>query len=120
MHCAAPRWAPRRSRSSASIARTSPPLRVSGASPASPTSTTREPAMKTVSEQITAFQAKKQALEDSALAIVQKSIDEARTLDKAEEEARQTAVSEAKAVGDHLIVLKQTEQLMLARAEQVN
>jgi HK97 family phage major capsid protein len=76
--------------------------------------------MKTVSEQITAFEAKLNALESSALDIVQKSIDEARTLDKSEEEARQSAVSEAKAVKEHIAVLKQTEQLMLARAATVN
>jgi HK97 family phage major capsid protein len=75
---------------------------------------------KTVSEQIQAFEAKLKALEDSALDIVQKSIDEARTLDKSEEEARQNAVSEAKTVREHIAVLKQTEQLMLARAATVN
>ncbi len=76
--------------------------------------------MQTVSEQISAFEAKQRTLEDSALAIVQKSIDEARTLETAEEEARQTAVAEAKSVRQHIQVLKQTEQLMLSRAATVN
>lgn len=76
--------------------------------------------MKTIAEQIQAFEAKLKSLEDKAVEIVQKSLDEARTLDKAEEESRLSAVNEAKSVRDHIAVLKQTEQLMIERAKTVN
>jgi HK97 family phage major capsid protein len=76
--------------------------------------------MKTVSEQIQAFEAKLQTLEDTALAVVQKSIDEARTLEASEEEQRLNAITEAKTVRTHLAVLKSTEQLMISRAQPIN
>lgn len=75
---------------------------------------------KTLAEQISAFEIKLNTLEQSAVDIVQKSIDEARTLDKAEDEARLSAVSEANTVRQHIAVLKSTEQMILARAKTVN
>lgn len=76
--------------------------------------------MKTIAEQIQAFETKLKSLEDTAVGIVQKALDESRTLDKAEDEARLVAVSECAQIKAHLAVLKQTEQLMIARAAVVN
>lgn len=76
--------------------------------------------MDTVQKQIAACEAKKRAAEDSAMALVTKSIDEGRTLDNIEDEQRSGFIAEAKQCDDHLVVLKQHEQMLLKRATPVN
>lgn len=76
--------------------------------------------MKTsISEQIALFEAKLRAEEDAALEIVNKSLEEGRTLDEYETEQRTQHLTEAASVKSHLLVLKEHEQLMLTKAVPV-
>ena len=70
---------------------------------------------QTITEQIAAFTAKLQAAQDKVTALVQKSIDDGRTLDEHEQEERATAAAEIKAINDHLAILKDHEALMVQR-----
>lgn len=73
----------------------------------------------TIAEQISAFSAKLQAAQDKVNGLVQRSIDEGRTLDEHETEERAQAVAEIKSINDHLAILKDHEALMVQRATPV-
>lgn len=75
--------------------------------------------MKTIAEQVSAFEQKKAELAERAQSIVQKSLDEERTLDEAEQEEHATIESEVKAIEKHVSTLKSHEQLMVSKAKPV-
>lgn len=73
----------------------------------------------TLAEQIAQFEAKLKAAKDAAAAIVQKSLDEGRTLDEHETEQRTNHMAEVKALEDHLVVLRDHEKQMVGQAKAV-
>jgi HK97 family phage major capsid protein len=75
--------------------------------------------VKTVQEQIVQFVAKLAALKDKALAIVSKGITEGRTLDEHEGEEHAQAAAEIKSIEQHLVLLKEQEAIMVAKATPV-
>lgn len=70
----------------------------------------------TIAEQIALFQAKRTAAQDAASEIVNKSIEEGRSLDEHETEQHTGLAAEIKAVDDHLKLLASHEELMLQKA----
>lgn len=70
---------------------------------------------KTIAEQISAFQAKRQGAADRMEAIMSKAAEEGRTLDEHENEEYDSADSELKTIDAHLARLKQHEANMVAR-----
>lgn len=74
---------------------------------------------QTISEQITAFQAKRQAAADRMDEIMSKAAEEGRTLDEHENEQYDEASTELKAIDSHITRLKQHEATMVARATPV-
>lgn len=75
--------------------------------------------MKTIAEQLSAFEQKKTALQQRANDIVSKSLAEERTLDEAEQEEHATVATEVAAIDKHLAMLKQHEQIMVNSATPV-
>jgi HK97 family phage prohead protease/HK97 family phage major capsid protein len=72
------------------------------------------PKVKTITEQVTAFEAKRQATE-----IMNKAGDEGRTLEKAEKEEHDTLTDELKEVDEHLVRLRDREKSAIASAKPV-
>lgn len=76
--------------------------------------------MKTIAEQISAFEQKKTELAERAQTIVSKSLEEERTLDEHEQEEHQNIEAEIKAVEKHVATLRSHEQLMISKAKPVS
>ena len=72
--------------------------------------------MKTIAEQIAAFEAKRVASTARMNEIMSKSADEGRTLDETETQEYDTLSAEVKAVDVHISRLKEHEKAMVARA----
>lgn len=72
-----------------------------------------------IAEQIKQFEAKRQAAQDGASAIVNKSIEDGRTLDERETEEHKQFAAEVETIDAHLKLLKSHEQLMLSKATAV-
>lgn len=72
-----------------------------------------------IREQIAAFEAKRVAAADRMTAIMQKSAEEARTLDEAETEEYDTLNNDIKAIDDHLVRLKGMEATLVSKATPV-
>lgn len=66
-----------------------------------------------IAEQIKAFEAKRQAAQDGATAIVNKSVEEGRTLDERETEEHKQFAAEINAIDAHLKLLKAHEKLIV-------
>jgi len=75
--------------------------------------------VKTVAEQITAFEATRQAKAAELGNIMTKANDEGRTLDTAEAESYDTLRDELKSIDEHLGRLREQEKLMISRAAPV-
>jgi HK97 family phage major capsid protein len=73
----------------------------------------------TLAEQIAAFKAKRAAALDKKSALVQKSIDEGRTLDEREREEDTQLKSEIDSIDAHIKTLEDHEKLMLSKAAPV-
>lgn len=74
---------------------------------------------KTISDQISAFQAKRLAAQTEAEALIGKSIEEGRTLDEHETEQHKGFAAEVAAIDSHIALLRGHEQLMLSKATPV-
>lgn len=72
-----------------------------------------------ISEQIKLFDAKRLAAQDAASAILQKAVDEGRTLDEHETEQHKGYAAEVESIDAHLTLLKQHEKLMVSKAGAV-
>lgn len=79
----------------------------------------KEPEMKTIAEQIAAFETKRAANADRMSAIMAKAADENRTLDAAEEEEYDTLATENKSVDTHIVRLKAHEANVVATATPI-
>jgi len=75
--------------------------------------------MKTVAEQIAAFEAKRLASADRMEAIMAKSGEEVRTLDESEQEEYDTLASEVESVDKHLVRLRSLERSQANKATPV-
>lgn len=75
---------------------------------------------KTVGEQITAFEATRQAKAAAMSDIMTKSSDEGRTLDEAEAESYDTLKGEVKSIDEHLSRLRDQEKMQLTTAKPVD
>jgi HK97 family phage major capsid protein len=73
----------------------------------------------TIAEQVALYEAKLKAANDAVLAIVNKSIEEGRSLDESEAEERTGHLAEVKAIEQHIVVLRETEAQMLKAAKPV-
>lgn len=73
----------------------------------------------TIAEQIALFDTKRKAAQESAEAIVTKSVEEGRTLDEHETEQHQGFIAEMKSIDQHIALLKQHEAAMVAKAVPV-
>lgn len=76
-------------------------------------------ATKTIAEQVTAFEAKRAANEARAAEIMQKSADEAVTLDEAQEQEYDGLVAEIASIDKHLVRLKALEAVNVSKATPV-
>lgn len=76
--------------------------------------------MKTIAQQIAEFQERRQTAMERKGALVQKAVDEGRTLDQSESEENTTLVSEVKAIDDHVKVLKEHESFMASKAVAID
>lgn len=72
-----------------------------------------------VADQIVQFQAKLDAAKAAANGIVQKSVEEGRTLDEAETEEHKSHLAEIKALESHIELLKSHEQAMIGKAKPI-
>lgn len=75
--------------------------------------------MKTIAEQIAAFEKRRKELQDTMVALVQKTVDEGRTFDETEKQTHEDAAAEIKSIDDHLKVLRDTEAVLLRSATPV-
>ena len=73
--------------------------------------------MKTIPEQIVAFEAKRAASAERANAIMAKAADEGRTLDEAETQEYDGLTTEVKSVDEHLVRLRNHESYIVATAK---
>lgn len=73
-----------------------------------------------IAEKIAQFRARLKAAQDAAAAIVNKSLEEGRTLDEHETEQRLGHMSEVKALTDHIKVLEEHEAAQLAQAKSID
>jgi HK97 family phage major capsid protein len=73
----------------------------------------------TIAEQIKLFEAKRQAAHDGATAIVNKSVEEGRTLDERESEEHKQFAAEIASIDAHLRLLKEHEKLLVSQAGSV-
>lgn len=74
---------------------------------------------KTIGEQITKFTERLTAAKEKALAVVSKGISEGRTLDDHETEEHKAATAEIKSIEAHIVLLKEQEAIMVAKATPV-
>ena len=72
-----------------------------------------------IAEQIKLFEAKRQAAQDSANSVLQKAVEEGRTLDEHETEQHKGFAAEVASIDAHLALLKDHEKLMTAKASSV-
>jgi HK97 family phage prohead protease/HK97 family phage major capsid protein len=79
----------------------------------------RTPQMKTIQEQIAAFEAKRQASMARMTAIMDKSADEGRTLDPAETEEYDGLSAEVKGIDEHLVRLREHEKRSISVATAI-
>lgn len=77
------------------------------------------PSMKTIAEQIAAFEAKRAASDARMSEIMTKSAEEGRTLDETEKEEYDTLDTEVKGVDDHLVRLRAQEERNKQQLKQV-
>jgi Phage capsid family/Caudovirus prohead serine protease len=84
-----------------------------------PKSAALEGAMKTIAEQITALEAKRAASATRMEAVMQKSLDEDRTSDAAEQDEFDTLSSEVEAIDKDLVRLRKIEQAKAFAAKAV-
>ena len=103
------------------------PVRLAGpppagaAAPASVKSTAREGTqMKTVAEQIAAFEAKRLASSERMEAIMAKAADESRTLEDTETEEYDGLAAEVESVDKHLVRLRALERSQASKATPVS
>lgn len=75
--------------------------------------------MKTIAEQITAFEAKRAASDARMSEIMTKSADEGRTLDETEKEEYDTLDTEVKGIDEHLVRLRAQEERNKQQAKSV-
>lgn len=73
----------------------------------------------TIAEQIALFETKRKAAQDKASAIVQKGIEEGRTLDAHETEQHKEASAEVSSIDAHLKLLGEHQALMASQAKTV-
>lgn len=73
--------------------------------------------MRTIAEQITAFEAKRAASAARMSDIMQKSADEGTTLDEAQTQEYDGLAAEVKAIDGHIVRLKDYEKQVVAKAE---
>lgn len=76
--------------------------------------------MKTLTEQLAAFEAKRKGLMERKSEIVQKSLDEGRVLDDAEREENDTITADVKSIDDHIKTLKEHEKFLIKSAAPVD
>ncbi len=76
-------------------------------------------ATKTIAEQISAFEATRQAKSARQVELMDKAGDEGVTLDKAQSEEYDTLADEVKSIDEHLARLRQLEKTNLAKATPV-
>ncbi len=72
-----------------------------------------------IAEQIKAFEAKRAASAERMAALMEKSAEEGRTLDAAEEEEYDTLATEVKSVDAHLVRLRSLEGANVAKAQRI-
>jgi HK97 family phage major capsid protein/HK97 family phage prohead protease len=75
--------------------------------------------MKTIAEQIAAFEAKEQSLEARNAEIMNQATEAGRTLEEPEVEEYDNNTAEIKTIGEHLVRLRAQEKRNLARAKEV-
>jgi HK97 family phage major capsid protein/HK97 family phage prohead protease len=75
--------------------------------------------VKPISESITSYEAKLQASEARLDSIIEKSTDEGRTLDDAEQQEVDNLQAEIKSVANHIALLKSRQSQLVARATTV-
>jgi HK97 family phage prohead protease len=97
------------------VVRLNPP----GASGSSQQKSAQEGAMKTISEQITALEAKRAASAARMETVMQKSLDEDRTSDAAEQEEFDNLSGEVEAIDKDLVRLRKIEQAKAFAAKAV-
>jgi HK97 family phage prohead protease len=90
-----------------------------GASGTSQRNVAQEGAMKTIAEQITALEAKRAASAARMEAVMQKSLDEDRTSDAAEQEEFDTLSGEVEALDKDLVRLRKIEQAKAFAAKSI-
>lgn len=73
----------------------------------------------TLAEQIAAFKAKRAAALEKKNTLVQKSIDESRSLDDHEREENDQLVAELKAIDEHIKTLEEHQALMVTKATPI-
>ncbi len=78
-----------------------------------------KPVMKTIAEQIAAFEAKRAASDARALEIMNKAAEEAITLDEAQEAEYDSLVADVAAIDKHLVRLRAAEVANAAAAVEV-
>lgn len=76
--------------------------------------------MKTTAEMLAEFKARREELVKTQDELMQKSMEEGRTLDEHEAEQHDQATSEIKAIDEHIVRLEATQASQIARAAQVN
>lgn len=79
----------------------------------------RNPTVKTIQEQIAAFEAKRAASAERMTAIMSKSADDGRTLDEEEVSEYDSLAAEVKAIDDHLVRLRAHEKSIVAKATPI-
>jgi HK97 family phage prohead protease len=84
-----------------------------------PKPTPEKRTMKTVAEQISAFEAKRKSLEEKRDALMEKSAEAGETLDEADSEEYDRCVDEVKSLDQHISRLRDLEQSQAARASEV-
>lgn len=75
--------------------------------------------MKTIAEQIAAFEKRRKELQDTMVSMVQKTVDEGRTFEETERQTHEDAAAEIKSIDEHLKILRETEALMVRSATPV-
>jgi HK97 family phage major capsid protein/HK97 family phage prohead protease len=75
--------------------------------------------MKTVSEQIAEFKAKREEKLTAITALMTKSTDEGRTLDEHEQEQYEEGMAEVKSIDSHVLRLEEMEKLNLTTANPI-
>ncbi len=72
-----------------------------------------------IQEQIKSFESKLEALKNEKTALVNKSVDEQRTLDVEEQEKYHEFIADIKGVEEHLAILREEEKSLIATAKPI-